>query len=85
MAAITLTEVKNANQLQYVSSLEAFNGDEPFTGREFAVPSGEMLFDVDGVLNSNSELIVYLREMTEQRVFDTAVHVRNLWLSEIAQ
>jgi hypothetical protein len=64
MAAITLTEVKNANQLQYVSSLEAFNGDEPFTGREFAVPSGEMLFDVDGVLNSNSELIVYLRDDT---------------------
>jgi hypothetical protein len=59
MTAITLTQVKNANQLHYVSDLDAFKGVEPFKGREFAVPTGEMRFDVDGILTSQSELIIY--------------------------
>jgi hypothetical protein len=55
----TFIKDKNANQLQYVSRLEAFKDAIPSCGRKFAVVPDEMTFEVNSVVEANSDLNIY--------------------------
>jgi hypothetical protein len=55
------TFIKDSNfyRLQYVSRLEAFNDAIPSCGRKFAVVPDEMTFEVNSVVEANSDLNIY--------------------------